>query len=143
MKALTFCQWPGCSQIATDGIHCGTHGRMFRKSIQEENKPPKQFKPIAKMSKRLVKETRKYNNDHDEFLRGKFCAVYPFQIATQVHHMKGRKGYADKWARARGITLLNDKRYWLPVSDDGHDWINNNHAEAVERGFCLPRNITA
>lgn len=142
MKALTFCQWPGCSKIATDNIHCGEHGRMFRKIQEEESKPPKQYKPIRKMSEKLQKETRKYNDGHDEFLQGKLCAVYPEEIATQIHHMKGRKGYADKWARARGITLQNDKRYWLAVSQRGHDWINNNHAAAVERGFCLPRNIT-
>lgn len=44
--------------------------------------------------------------------------------STQVHHTRGRAG-----------SLLLDTRFWVAVSQDGHDWIHNNMAAARKLGF--------
>ena len=48
--------------------------------------------------------------------------------ATTVHHSKGRIG-----------PLLNDVRYWVPGCMNCHTWVENNPAEAKERGFSVSR----
>jgi len=44
--------------------------------------------------------------------------------ATDVHHRRGKAG-----------TLLIDQRYWVPICRPCHDWIDQNRAEARERGW--------
>lgn len=90
-------------------------------------------------SKKQSADDRKYSRDSKKWLQGKVCAKYPSQIATQVHHMKGRQGFADEWARDRGIRLIHDKRFWLPASSHGHDWIHRNVEEAIKNGYTLTR----
>lgn len=34
--------------------------------------------------------------------------------ADTIEHTMGRKGFADKWARDNGISLLIDVRFWKP-----------------------------
>lgn len=45
----------------------------------------------------------------------------PVSRATQCHHKHGRQG-----------ALLMDERYWLPVSAEGHRWIDANRRQAQE-----------
>jgi hypothetical protein len=54
-------------------------------------------------------------------------------IATQCHHSRGRRG-----------TLLLEKRYWIPVSAEGHSWIDRNPKQARELGLlCQPGQYNA
>jgi hypothetical protein len=55
--------------------------------------------------------------------------------ATEVHHKKGRRGYANKEKRQLGIPLLLDKDHWLPVSSKGHTKITNESDWAFRMGF--------
>lgn len=89
---------------------------------------PKKVYQLAYRTKKRSKQERQYNAEVKEYLRGKMCAVFPERKATEVHHMKGRTG-----------GLLLDKRYWLPVSRDGHQKIENNPQWALEQGFRILR----
>lgn len=140
---VRICTFPGGCDNMCEGStdFCGTHNHMMRKAEKKKQQQKQVYqiarstKPIPKVSKKRAKENPKYNKEAREFVRGKSCAVFPHLAATQVHHKKGRQGYADEWARSMGITLLHDKRWWLAVSDDGHTEINNNTAWALKMGF--------
>lgn len=80
-----------------------------------------------------------YNRRRPGYLTGKKCAVFPKQKATQIHHMLGREGYADDYARENDIPLILDERFWLPVCQDGHDKIEKNPDWAKDNGFSLER----
>ena len=75
-----------------------------------------------------MKTTKAYLAAKRAFLAGKQCAVYPTLRATEIHHIRGRLG-----------PLLNDERYWLAVSRQGHRWILHLFPdEARSRGLaCL------
>lgn len=91
----------------------------------------KQKKTIKKQSVYREEGNKKYQIARIEFLsepQNQKCAVYPYKKATQVHHKKGRTG-----------SLLYDKRYFLPVSDEGHEFIHNNHDWAINMGFKILR----
>lgn len=143
------CQWPdGCESPIENpetGL-CATHGRMMRKAANAKETPKKQplpirqKKPIAKISKKMAKQISEYSREKRPWIKGKRCAVFPHLMAVDIHHKKGKVGYADAQARAAGITLLMDKRYWLAVSRVGHNQIENNPAWAKKMGFSLDRN---
>ena len=59
--------------------------------------------------------------------------------ATDIHHMQGREGYADEWARENEMPLLLDERFWLPVSREGHLKITADSKWASENGFTFLR----
>jgi hypothetical protein len=147
------CQWPeGCENTIENqetGL-CATHGHQLRKEEKMKSKQkkvyqlPKQKKAIPKVSEKMSKALYIYGKEKKGWLDGKGCAVYPEQMATQIHHKKGRSidGYADQWAKNNDICLLIDKRFWLPTSDDGHKKITNDSAWAIKNGFsCLRTEI--
>jgi hypothetical protein len=82
-----------------------------------------------------AREERIYNQQVKEWLRlpeNKWCQVYlklsGLQVrATQCHHFQGRRGM-----------LLLYKPYWIPVSAEGHAWINDNPERARELGLLCP-----
>lgn len=84
-------------------------------------------KPIKKTSDKRAKENKSYLTLREVFLKDKFCPITG-QIATQIHHKKGRIG-----------SLLCDVRYWLAVSDEGHKKIELNPIWAKEQGYSLSR----
>lgn len=94
---------------------------------------------IRKRSKKRAAEEREYNKIAKEILAEEHICPVTGQIARQIHHMKGRQGYADEWARENKISLLIDRRYMLPVSDEGHRKIELNPAWAKEMGYSLSR----
>lgn len=81
---------------------------------------PKKLNPV---SKKRADEMKAYNLMKDMWMPGKKCAVTG-RPAEQVHHIKGRRG-----------KLLCDIKHWLPVTQEGHDWIHNNPTEARAKGW--------
>lgn len=88
-----------------------------------------------KRSKAMTKRMKIYNQEVKKWLKGKTCAVFPFCVvyqrpnpATQCHHLRGRVG-----------SLLMDKRFWLPVSAEGHNWIHENMEQARKLGFLCAK----
>ena len=80
-------------------------------------------------------EERLYNQQVREWLRlpeNRFCQVYlrltgEQHRATQCHHYQGRRG-----------SLLLYREYWVPVSMEGHLWIDQNNDLARELGLLCP-----
>lgn len=99
-------------------------------------------KPIRNRSQKGEAANREYLRIRAQFFMdpaNRSCRVYPGQRATDIHHKMGRQGYADEWARERGISLLVDTRFWLPVCREAHDQIEKNPAWAYEMGYSIQR----
>ena len=92
-----------------------------------EKKKPKQ---IPKMSKKRQQESREYTIKRLQFLAQPENLKCPItgEIATEIHHMRGRIG-----------SLLLDTRYWLAVSRKGHRKIEENPEWAKENNYSLNR----
>lgn len=109
------------------------------KALLKAREGKKKQAPIAKVSGKMASQLRIYTAKKAKWIAGKRCAVFPELQAQDVHHKKGRVGYADEWAREQGITLLLDERFWLPVSREGHTKIELNPTWAKEKGYSLNR----
>lgn len=102
-------------------------------------KLPDDPKPIAKVSEKQSKLNAIYLRKVKVWIKGKKCAVFPDRPATECHHMQGRIGFADEWARENEVPLLLDERFWLPVSEEGHRMITENPAWAWENKYSFKR----
>ena len=81
---------------------------------------------IKAKSKKRAKDEKEYSRLGKEFLAANpFCAVFPSEMATQVHHRKGRgKFYLDVST-------------WLATSANGHQFIHDNPAIAREKRWLV------
>lgn len=66
--------------------------------------------PIAAGSRPMLKEVQ----------------FMPCPLATEVHHKNKRRG-----------SMLLDERFWMALSEEGHDWIELHKHEARRLGFLL------
>lgn len=146
-----------CGNIAEneDTGLCATCGHALRKAERQEAKQSiknqKNFEklsqarkdgrqsPINRVSGKMAKYLSEYSRRKQIWIKGRKCAVFPTQVAVDIHHKKGRQGYADQWARDHDVPLLLDERFWLPVSRMGHNKIELNPEWAKKEGFSLPR----
>lgn len=122
-------------------MFCSKICELKHKSDQQKNTESKPVAPIKRVSDKRAKEEREYSKKRKKWLRkpeNKFCPVTG-ELATQVHHKKGRIGFADDWARENNVPLLLDERFWLAVSDDGHKTIELNPGWAKDMGYSVPR----
>jgi len=87
----------------------------------------------------MSKALGEYSRKKKKWIKGKRCAVRPHLPATDIHHKKGRVGYADQWARDNDVPLLIDERHWLPVSRVGHMQIEENPVWARKMGYSENR----
>lgn len=131
---------------------CGKEFKKFKTTdkycsglCQFKDKKPditlKNVKPIRKISKKQSILNAKYLVVNKEFLskpENKICPVTG-QQTTEVHHKKGRVGFADDWARENNIPLLLDVRFFLAVSRKGHRQIEENPEWAKEMGYSVSR----
>lgn len=95
-------------------------------------------KPRA-VSKKRQAENKIYTADRKIFLAENPICPITGENTTDIHHKKGRIGFADDWARENKITLFLDKRFWLAVSRNGHRQIEENPIWAKEKGYSLNR----
>lgn len=119
--------------------YCASHNAQHRKMERLAKKAPKKPKPIPRRSQKMDVIMEEYNRRRPGYLAGKKCAVFPDQKANQIHHKMGRIGYADVYAEENDIPLILDERFWLPVSQDGHDKIERNPDWAKDKGFSFER----
>lgn len=91
---------------------------QFKKQLKKRIKP---------RSKKRQKEYEEYNRIRPIFLEGKICPITK-RPATEIHHKKGKIG-----------KLLCDQRYFLGVTREGHEWIENNPEEAYRLGYSIKR----
>lgn len=83
---------------------------------------------MKKISDKRRKQNQEYLKIRAEILASNPICPVTNQPATEIHHMKGRTG-----------TLLTDRKYMLPVSREGHVWIEMNPEEAKAKGWSLSR----
>lgn len=91
-----------------------------------------------------VSDKRKEDNEIYSILRKQFLEKFPIcpitnKPTTDIHHKKGRKGYADDWARENDISLFLDVRFWVALSREGHCFVEDNPIWAKENGYSLNR----
>jgi len=102
----------------------------------------KGFKSIPNVSKKRQAENLQYQVLRKEFLEkpeNKICPITNWPT-TEIHHKRKRRGFADDWARENNISLYLDTRFWLAVSREGHQWIEDNPQEAYELGYSIKNN---
>ena len=122
---------------------CSCPNQKFCKWYGSEKKAKKQCglkrTRIAPRSEKAKDYYKIYNALKETYLPGKRCAVFPEKWAGQIHHVRGRatNQFADDWARERDVPLLIDVRWFLPVSQEGHDWVHSHPIESRERGWLL------
>lgn len=91
-----------------------------KKQFVSKHKPNlklKSFKPIPKVSAKRKKEKEVYDALRIKILsEAKFkCFVDGCKnVATTLEHQKGRKGFADDWARDNNVPLYIDERFLKP-----------------------------
>ena len=100
---------------------CKTHYWQFR-SAKWKKSEPKERKPIPKFSKKREKENREYTIKRLQFLaqpENLRCFIEGCnKRADTIEHTRGRKGFADDWARENNVSLLLDVRFWKPCCND-------------------------
>lgn len=118
---------------------CASCNRLRRKTRQVKALEP--APAIKKRSDVMTIMMNRYRPKAAKFLVGKQCAVFPEKKATQVHHMYTRSinDFADEWAAENNIPYLLDERFWLPVSDEGHEKITRDSNWAWENKFSFKR----
>jgi hypothetical protein len=97
---------------------------------------PKDKAPIEKVSVKMGKQLTQYAALKKKFMLGRWCAYHGKPcLPTDVHHSKGRTGFADD----KEIPLLLDVRYWIAVCSEAHKYIEMNPVFAKENGYSESR----
>ncbi len=120
--------------------NCATCAHAIRKA--ERMKAPEPNGPIAKVSDKMGKQLGKYAAAKAKFIKGKNCGLtipHDCEGALTIHHMQGRVGFADEYAREKELPLLIDDRFFLAVCLNGHTYIENNKKWACENGYTFLR----
>lgn len=108
------------------GRECGCYGEWLFSS--EEGR--KTIYKIRSRSKKRSNQENQYTKLRKEFLARKENKICPItkKPTTDIHHKKGRIG-----------SLLLDTRYWIALSREGHQKVENNPKWAKENGYSLSR----
>ena len=104
---------------------CEPHYWIYRKKVNankidelEKKQFEKKIYTISKFSEKRKKENPKYTVKRLQFLsqpENLQCFIEGCNNrADTIEHTRGRKGYADEWARDNDITLYLDVRFWMP-----------------------------
>lgn len=90
----------------------------FRPDPKKPPKEKKKPKGVKKVSDKMRDLKAEYNFERKLYLakpENKTCFVNGCaRVANTVEHTKGRKGFADKWARDMDVPLMLDQRFWKP-----------------------------
>lgn len=133
------------SECTNEFIKFRTTDKYCSWTCQNKNsksKSKKKLYKIPKVSKKQKTALAEYFKVRADFMNGLdsiICPVYPNKTVTDVHHKKGKEGFADEWAKENNIPLLIDVRYFLAVSRSGHQKIEENPIWAKEHGFSIDR----
>lgn len=109
--------------------------RKFQPDPKPVPRPKKKRGHIRPVAARKLSDKAKYNREVKEWKRGKQCACNCNKPCDDNHHVRGCEGYADNEKYLRGISLLHDKDFWLPVCRDHHREIHDNSKWAYENGY--------
>jgi len=123
--------------------NCSNKFKQFN-SLQKFCSPDCQSQVQGNKKIKQVSEKRKVENEVYSKLRKQFLDKHPIcpitkLPTTDIHHKKGRIGFADEWARNNKISLLLDQRFWIALSREGHIKVEENPEWAKENGYSLNR----
>lgn len=143
-KNIEFANCKTCHNeyVASNSQYPDTCSRECFQASKKVDLKLKSLKPINNISAKRKEEDAQYKILREEFLsrpENKICPITGWP-ATEIHHKRKRRGYADEWARINGITLYLDTRFWLAVSREGHQWIEDNPSESYELGHSIKNN---
>ena len=101
----------------------------------DELTPYKRLRFVSRRTPERAEQERFYQTQVREWLRrpeNRWCRVYLRLLdrrvpASQCHHYQGRRGL-----------LLRYEPFWIPVSWEGHRWINEHRERARELGLLCP-----
>lgn len=88
------------------------------------------IKPISDRQRERLRQYEKTKRAWWKTVKGQLCPVMlgiygiKVKVDKHPHHRRGRLGY-----------LLCDTRFWLAVSNQGHDWIHGNPHRARANGW--------
>jgi len=103
---------------------------LAKKKEKEAKFPSKKKKTIPRVSQSRKMEEIIYSSERIKFLmlpENKVCPITGKE-ATTIHHKKGRMG-----------SLYLDKRFWVALSMEGHEFVEKNPIWAKEAGYSLSR----
>lgn len=112
---------------------------MFRPDPKPQKRKKNKQSGIKPVAEKKISDKQRYNKESKLWLLGKKCGCNCGKKANQVHHMRGREGYADDKKYFQGIKLLLDKDYWLAVCMDCHIDIENNPEWAYKNNYSQSR----
>jgi hypothetical protein len=96
----------------------------------DQKKKAKPRTAVKKVSASRERENPIYKEKRLAFLalpENHFCFINGCnRRATTIEHLKGRKGYADDWARDNKISLYIDDRFWAPCCFQHNGELENN-----------------
>lgn len=112
------------------------------KSSPKNNKTGKNLKrsPIKKISPKMIPFLERYREKRDRYLEEHTtCEVYDCgKPSNNLHHKKGRRGYADDWARNNDIKLIEDERFFMACCETCHPQRIHEHPKwARKNGYLL------
>jgi hypothetical protein len=119
--------------------HCSSCNRLLRKA---DKVTVKDAEPIQKVSEKQGKLLSIYARKKARFVKGKKCQgrfSHDCSGPLTIHHMQGRVGYADEWARENDETLLTDERFWMCVCLEAHKYIEEHPKFAFENQYSFKR----
>lgn len=114
---------------------CASCGAARRKA---ERRKLTVKKPISKVSDKRKDQLKDYAVIRERFLLNRWCGVHGHPcVPTEVHHMKGKAGFADD----KEIPLLIDTRFFLAVCRESHMKITEDSKWAISEGYSIQRTI--
>lgn len=130
------CLCEGCQTPVWSHKYCRHHQGMrtddkWLRAVEKSREKKKSKTPIPRRTEKRAAQEAQYSKDRKEFLarpENMQCRVFPWMLATEIHHIRGRNG-----------EMLLDQKWWLPVSEPGHKKIENNPDWARENKFTLSR----
>lgn len=111
------CKNPECKNLFTPR-YSALEKYCSYQCANKMRKPKKPSNKINPLSKKRAKQNRVYSKERKIFLskpENSICFVSGCgKRANTIEHQKGRKGFADDYARNNNIPLLLDQRFWKP-----------------------------
>lgn len=128
---MGFCKWPdGCENYCEGSTDlCASHNHLLRKQAREDAKPPKEIKPIPKVTPKMARALKTLSVKKAEHLKKHpDCQIRLIGCTNQnktVHH-----------SAKRGKNLLNEETF-LTACEFCHDQIEFKLSakERREKGF--------
>lgn len=131
---MTGCLECGSFKIEANGL-CATCAHNLRKA---ERRKLTEKQPVNKVSDKRKTQLNEYAVIRERFLLNRWCGVHGHPcVPTEVHHMKGKAGFADE----KEIPLLIDTRFFLAVCREAHIKITEDSRWAISEGYSIQRTI--